>query len=76
MKNVHSEVYKNLKLNICYTRKMQGLSQIQLAEKVGINRAYMSRIEAVNSDTVPSLAVIFDLANALDVSLDKLFDFD
>jgi len=76
MKNVHSEVYKNLKFNISYARKTQGLSQIKLAEKVGISGSYMSRIEAPNGDTVPSLAVIFDIANALDVSIDKLFDFD
>ena len=36
----------------------------------------MSRIEALNGDAIPSLVVIFDIANALDVSLDKLFDFD
>ena len=72
MKNEHSEIRRRLKLNICYMRKMQGLSQIKLAEKVGISKTYMSKIEAVNGDTVPSLAVIFDIAGALGVSVYEL----
>jgi len=71
----HIEVHRRLKFNICYARKMQGLSQVQLAEKAGISGTYMSRIEAPNGDAVPSLAVIIDIANALGIELDKLFDF-
>lgn len=71
----HADTYKKLKFNITYTRKMQGLSQLQLAEKIGISRTHMSNIEAPNSDVGLSLDVLFDIAIALDVPINKLFDF-
>ena len=71
----HTDAYRKLKFNITYTRKMQGLSQLQLAEKIGISRTHMSNIEAPNSDVGLSLDVLFDIAAALDVSVNKLFDF-
>jgi len=75
MKQKHLDVYKKLKFNICYARKMQGLSQLQLAEKAGISRTHMSNIEAPNGAVMPSLDVLIDIANALDITLSKLFDF-
>ena len=54
---------------------MQGLTQMQLAEKVGISRTHMSNIEAPNGDTIPSLDVLIDIADALKIPLAKLFDF-
>jgi len=71
----HDEVYKKLKFNITYTRKMQGMTQLQLAEKVEISRTHMSNIEAPNGDTLPSLDVLISIANALGVSVAKLFEF-
>jgi transcriptional regulator with XRE-family HTH domain len=75
MKKKHDEIYKKLRFNITYTRKMQGLSQMQLAERVGISRTHMSNIEAPNGDTLPSLDVLISIANALDVPVAKLFEF-
>ena len=71
----HTDTYKKLKFNITYIRKMQGLSQLQLAEKIGISRTHMSNIEAPNSDVGLSLDVLFDIAIALDVPISKLLDF-
>ena len=71
----HTNSYKKLKFNITYTRKMKGLTQLQLAEKIGISRTHMSNIEAQNSDVGLSLDVLFDIALALDVPANKLFDF-
>jgi len=71
----HTDIYKRLKFNITYIRKMQGLSQLQLAEKIGISRTHMSNIEAPNSDVGLSLDVLFDIALALNVPINKLFDF-
>lgn len=73
MKRQHHEEYKKLGLNIAYYRKLQGLSQGQLAEKVGISRTHMSRIE--NSDCAVSLDVIFNIAKALDIPVIRLFEF-
>ena len=76
MQNKHSEIHNKLKLNILYIRETQGLSQIQLAEKAGISKTHMSNIETLDSKTVPSLAVLIDIANALDISLNKLLHFE
>jgi transcriptional regulator with XRE-family HTH domain len=75
MKKRHDEVYKKLRFNITYARKMQGLSQMQLAERVGISRTHMSNIEAPNGNTLPSLDVLISIANELDVPIAKLFEF-
>jgi len=75
MKQKHKDTYRKLRFNITYTRKMQGLSQLQLAEKIGISRTHMSNIEAPNGDTCPSLDVLIDIADALGVPVAKLFEF-
>ena len=59
MKSGHIEMYKNLGLNIAYYRKKNGFSQIQFAEKIGISRTHMNRIE--NAECAVSLDVIFNI---------------
>ena len=71
----HEETYRKLKFNITYTRKMQGLSQLKLAEQIGISRTHMSNIEAPNGDVGLSLDVLLDIADALGVPIAKLFEF-
>ena len=73
MQNVQYEKYRQLGLNIAYYRKLRGLSQLQLAEKVDISRTHMSRIEI--ADCAVSLDVVFAICDALAVSPSKLFDF-
>ena len=51
-------------------RKAQGLSQEQLAEKVGISVTHMSHIETGN--TKLSLPVFVDIAKILEVQTDDL----
>lgn len=51
-------------------RKAQGLSQEQLAERIGISVTHMSHIETGN--TKLSLPVLVDIAEALDVKTDDL----
>lgn len=53
-------------------RKAQGLSQEELAEKIGISTTHMSHIETGN--TKLSLSVFVDIANALNVQTDDLLD--
>lgn len=67
------EKYKHLGLNISYFRKLKGLSQSQLAEKVNISRTHMSRIET--ADCAVSLDVVFNISDALEISVEKLFEF-
>lgn len=65
--------YRYLGLNIAYFRKEKGLSQIQLAELIGISRTHMSRIET--ADCAVSLDVVFEISRVLDTKPSKLFDF-
>ena len=71
----HMDIYRKLKFNITYIRKMQGMSQLQLAEKIGVSRTHMSNIEAPNGDTGLSLDVLLDIADALGIPIAKLFEF-
>ncbi len=72
----NEEKYYRIGLNISYQRKLKHLTQLQLAEKVGISRTHMSNIEAPNILTPVSLEVIFNIADALEISVDTLFRFD
>ena len=67
--------YKMIGLNIAYYRKLAGLSQLQLAEKVGISRTHMSNIEAPNMPTSISLETLMDIADALNTPASTLLTF-
>ena len=54
-------------------RKVQGLSQLQLAELANIDQRSLSHIECGN--TFPS-KILLDLSKALNITLPELFDFD
>ena len=56
--------------NVCTLRRSKGLSQLELAEKCGVDRAHISRIE--NGHMLPSTEVLFALADHLGVSSDQL----
>lgn len=73
MQHRHLDKYKNLGLNISYYRKMNNLSQEQLAEMIDISRTHMSRIET--AECAVSLDVIYDICDALSISPEKLFEY-
>ena len=73
MQDKHRMKYKQLGLNVAYYRKMKGLSQNQLAEKINVSRTHMSRIET--ADCAVSLDVLFELCESLQISPDLLFSF-
>ena len=58
---------------ICEVRKYRGMTQEQLAEKANIDQRSLSHIEC--GDTFPSRSLL-DIANALDIELKDLFDFE
>ena len=73
MDNKHSEKYIRIGLNISLKRKLKKMTQIELAEKIGISRTHMSNIEAPNMVTPVSLEVIFDICDVLNISPEVLF---
>jgi len=64
-----------LGLTIAYYRRAKGMTQAELAEAVHISRTHMSNIEAPNTKTSISLNLLFDIAEALDIPVKELFDF-
>lgn len=75
-KTRHSDKLMLLGNKIAYYRRKNKLSQEQLAEKIGISRVHMSHIEAPNVIQAFSINVLFDIADALEIDVIKLFDFD
>ena len=63
----NTERYRDLGCAIAYYRKRQGLTQEQLAEKVGISRQHMGAIEAPNMIRAISLDVLFNIATSLSI---------
>ena len=63
----NSERYRDLGCAIAYCRKRKGLTQEQVAERVGISRQHMGAIEAPNMVRAISLDVLFNIATILEI---------
>ncbi len=59
-----------LSVNVARLRKSKKLTQVQLAEKVGISEVMLNRIERGHSS--PGAELLYSLADALGVTTDKL----
>lgn len=75
MNKKREQEYKMIGLNIAYYRKLNGLTQLQLAELAGISRTHMSNIEAPNMPTSISLDTLMDLADILEIPVCSLLTF-
>lgn len=76
MRPQHSEKYRQLGLKISYYRKLRGLTQEELAERVGRTPAFIGHIEAPNIIKAISLDTLFDIAEALDVPACRFLTFE
>ena len=63
-----------LRLHVDKIRIQKGLSIRQLAERAGISKSHVQRIEGGESS--PTLEVMCRIAKALDVPIMDLFDFE
>ncbi len=63
----NTEKYTELGLNIAFYRKKSGMTQEQLAEKVGVSRSHLSAIEAPNIVKPFSIELLFKIASALGI---------
>lgn len=73
MKAEYKELYEKFGLNVVFYRKRRKMTQLQLAEMVGIDRSHISAIELGNVGV--SFDVIFKLCEILGVTPRELFDF-
>lgn len=76
MKAIYENEYLQLGLKIAYYRKLRGLTQEQLAEKVDRTPAFIGHVEAPNISKAISLDTLFDIANALDIPAHKFLIFE
>lgn len=67
MKEEYYSKYRTIGLKIAYYRKLRGLTQEQLAEKIDKNLAFIGAVEAPNVNRTVSLDTLFDIAEVLDV---------
>ena len=63
----NAERYRDLGCAIAYYRRRKGLTQEQLAERIGISRQHMGAIEAPNMVRAVSLDVLFNIAAVLEM---------
>jgi len=68
--------YRQLGLKIAYYRKLRGLTQEQLAEKIEKSAAFIGHVEAPNVDKAISLDTLFDIAEALETPAHKFLSFE
>ena len=61
-------------LRIAYFRKLRHLTQAEFANKISINKNYLSHIESGSTNKVLSLPLLIKIAKALDVELALLVD--
>ncbi len=76
MKPVYENEYKQIGLKIAYYRKLRGLTQEQLAEKIERTPAFIGHVEAPNINKAVSLDTLFDIAVVLDVPAYKFLIFE
>lgn len=67
MKEKYYDQYRKIGLKISYYRKLKGMTQEQLAEKIDKNLAFIGAVEAPNINRTVSLDTLFDIATALNV---------
>lgn len=73
MKTEYKGLYEKFGLNVVFYRKRRKMTQLQLAELVGIDRSHISAIELGNVGV--SFDVVFKLCEVLGVTPKELFDF-
>lgn len=73
MDAAYQKEYRQLGLNIAFYRKARGLTQMQLAELLDIDRSHLSAIELANVGV--SLDVVFHICKILQITPKELFDF-
>lgn len=76
MNPVYEAEYRQLGLKIAYYRKLRGLTQEQLAEKINRTPAFIGHVVAPNIPKAVSLDTLFDISSVLDVPAHKFLLFE
>ncbi len=65
---------KCIGLRVAYFRKLKNITQATLAERLSINKNYLSHIESGSANKAVSLPLLIRISKALDVDLSLLTD--
>ena len=76
MTAIYEREYLQIGLKIAYFRKLRGLTQEQLAERIDRTPAFIGHVEAPNISKAVSLDTLFDIASVLDIPAYKFLMFD
>ncbi len=76
MNLLYEHEYRQLGLKIAYYRKLRGLTQEQLAEKIDRASGFIGQVEAPNINKAVSLDTLFAIAKVLNVPAYKFLVFD
>lgn len=71
-----TERYRQLGYAVAYYRKRRGLTQEQVAERIGISRQHLSAIESPHMTRAISLDLVFHIASVLEIEPYLLFKFN
>jgi len=72
----YAERHRQIGLKIAYYRKLRGLTQEELAEKLSKSLTHIGSVEAANVERALSLNALFEIADLLEVPPYKFFEFD
>ena len=76
MKEIHNSLYRQLGLKIAYYRRLRGMTQAALAEKIDKATAFIGQVEAPKVHRTISLDTLFDIADALDIPPARFLEFE
>ena len=76
MNKLDKKRYIQIGLKIAYYRKLNGLTQESLAEKLNISPGYLSQVETPSFVQPISLKLLFAIANIFNIPPYKLLLFD
>ena len=76
MNKYEVNIYEQISKNIKKYRKMTGITQAVLAERVGVSHEFIRRIESKKGVKTFSVDTIWKISLALNIGVGKLFEID
>lgn len=74
MKTEFPDRYRRLGIKIAYYRKLAGLTQAELAERIDKSTAFLGQVEAPGIVCGISLETLFKIVRELDIPPEKLLE--
>lgn len=75
-RTINDRRFIEIGLKVAYYRKLNGLTQEQLAEKINLSSRYISKVETPSIVQPISLKALFAIADVFMIPPQKLLDFE